>query len=270
MTGAALAAVANDNGRLSLGIRNNSSDLVAYSSKEGAHPPELVIDFGDGGPPPPPPPEPETVTYTPTNDAYVMQAKVNNIFGSKTTLSVQNAAKDMNTYVKFNVNALNGTLDSAVLRLYVTDPGPDGGGVYAVSPTYLGSNTQWLETGLKWSNASTIGGSPIATIGKAVKSKWVEVDVTSAVANGLANDNGRVESGPTQQFHQPGRLQQQGRGKPAGAGDYDEVARSNLPQVCGFPLAQGSRARHSLKCLARFLLKSAAEQGLIFLKRGGL
>ena len=227
VTGPALAAMANDNGRLSLGIHNNSNDLVAYSSKEGAHPPELVLDFGDGGPPPPPPPEPETVTYTPTNDAYVMQAKVNNIFGSKTTLSVQNAAKDMNTYVKFNVNTLDGTLDSAVLRLYVTDPGPDGGDVYAVSPTYLGTNTQWLETGLKWSNAPTIGGSPIATIGKAVKSKWVEVDVTSAVANGLANDNGRVKSGPTQQFHQPGRLQQQGRCAPAGAGDYDEVIGVN-------------------------------------------
>lgn len=43
VTGAVIAGVAADNGRVSFALRNNSTNLVVYSSKEGAHPPELVV-----------------------------------------------------------------------------------------------------------------------------------------------------------------------------------------------------------------------------------
>ncbi|MEZ4519264.1 MAG: DNRLRE domain-containing protein [Chloroflexota bacterium] len=193
VTDAALAAITGDNGRLSLGIHNNSGDMVTYSSKEGEHPPELVLDFGDGGtPPPPPPPEPETVTYAPTNDAFIMQSKPKNIFGGRSDLRVQNATKDIDSYIKFSLWDLEGTVEQATLRLYVTDPGPDGGSLYTVSPYYEGATDLWLETGLKWNNAPPISGQPLAALGKVVKNNWVEVDVTQAVIDGLVNDNGRV------------------------------------------------------------------------------
>ena len=46
VTPAVLAALA-DNGRVSLAIGNGARDVVAYSSKEGAHAPELVIFTGE-------------------------------------------------------------------------------------------------------------------------------------------------------------------------------------------------------------------------------
>ncbi len=134
---------------------------------------------------------PESHTFLPTNDAYVTQAKPQNVFGAKKVLQVKDAAKDVNSYVKFNVQSLSGTVQSATLRLYVTNPGPDGGAVYAVSPFYLNSSEFWLETALKWNNAPAIGGAPLDGVGNAAKGQWVELDVTAAVVAALG-DNGRV------------------------------------------------------------------------------
>ena len=189
VTQAVIDGLANDSGRVALGVRNNSTNQVAYSSKEGKHPPELVVVFGDGAPPPPPPP---STTFTPTNDAYVQQSLPTNVFGTKTTLRVRDAASDYNSYVKFNVQGLPGEVDQAILRLYVTDAGPDGGRVYGVSPTVPGTTTQWLETDLRWNNAPALSGSPIAALGAVSANAWVEVDVTAAVSAGVADDNGRV------------------------------------------------------------------------------
>jgi len=129
--------------------------------------------------------------YQPTNDAYVMASRPKSVFGAKPVLRVKDAAKDVNTYVKFNVSGLSGTVQSATLRLWVNDPGPDGGAVYAVSPFYAGTTELWVETGLRWNNAPTISGAPLDSVGNAVKGQWVELDVTSAVVAALG-DNGRV------------------------------------------------------------------------------
>jgi dipeptidyl aminopeptidase/acylaminoacyl peptidase len=129
--------------------------------------------------------------FTTTNDAYVVSSSPNGVFNRK-TLSVRDTTADMDAYVKYNVVGLSGTVQNATLRLYTKDPGPDGGQVYATSPFYQGTTTQWLETGLKWQNAPAISGPPVATIGKTVANRWVEVDVTQAVIDGIANQNGRV------------------------------------------------------------------------------
>jgi dipeptidyl aminopeptidase/acylaminoacyl peptidase len=134
----------------------------------------------------------EQSPFVPTNDAFVMQAHPRPQYGNRRDLRVRNAAKDLVSYVKFNVHTLEGTVEHATLRLYVTDPGPDGGMLYAVSPYYKNTTDLWLETGLKWNNAPTISSPPLATLGKVLKNRWVEVDVTQAVIDGLANDNGRV------------------------------------------------------------------------------
>lgn len=163
----------------------DSSTEMQYSSREGANPPQLIIEYLV------PPDEPETHTFTPTNDATTNQAMPNAIYGTKLVLQVKDAAKDMNTYLKFNAQGLTGTVQSATLRLFVKDPGPDGGKVYAVSPFYKNTTTFWLETGLKWNNAPPQAGAPLDSVGRAVKGQWVELDVTSAVVAAL-NDNGRV------------------------------------------------------------------------------
>ena len=132
----------------------------------------------------------DVTTFVPTNDAYVLSSQRNTVFNRRRLL-VRDAATDSNSYVKFNVSSLSGTLVRATLRLWVSDPGPDGGQVYAVSPFYKGTTTLWLETGLKWKNAPVIAGAPLDTAGKVYQGRWVTFDVTDAVAAGLSG-NGRV------------------------------------------------------------------------------
>ena len=155
--------------------------LVLLSSREGPNPPQLNIEYLV------PLDETTTTTFTPTNDATVSQAKPKLVSGAKLTLQVKDAAKDFNAFVKFNVTGLTGTVQSATLRLFVKDPGPDGGRVYATSPLYKNTTTQWLETGVNWNNAPLITGTPLDAAGKVVLGEWVELNVTSAVTG-----NGRV------------------------------------------------------------------------------
>ncbi len=133
-----------------------------------------------------------TITaYSPTNDSYVSQAEPKKVFGMQKVLQVKDAAKDVNSYVKFNVMGLSGEVKLAVLRLYVINPGPDGGRVHAVSPFYLNTSEFWLETALKWNNAPAIAGTALDAVGNAAKGQWVTLDVTAAVVAALG-DNGRV------------------------------------------------------------------------------
>jgi hypothetical protein len=161
---------------------------IAYASRETATPPRLILDYLII---PPSQPPTETHTFTPTNDAYAGQARAKAVYGARPVLQVKNAARDVNSYVKFSVNGLTGAVRSATLRLWVNNPGPDGGAVYAVSPFYADTTTQWLETGLTWGNAPAINGAPLDSAGKVSKGQWVELDVTNAVIAALGGD-GRV------------------------------------------------------------------------------
>lgn len=126
------------------------------------------------------------IVLTPAEDAYVSAAKPNNKFGSKTTLRVQDAAKDTMSYLKFIVAGIDGGVHSATLRLYVTNPSPDGGALYAVDNSYRASTIPWVESGLTWNNAPLITGAPLDSVAASARNQWVEWDVTAAVAgNGV-------------------------------------------------------------------------------------
>ncbi len=87
--------------------------------------------------------------YEPIADAYVDQAKTSTNYGTKPYLRVKNASKDLETYLKFDINDLPSCaeVDSSRLGLYATDPGPDGGKVF------FPSSNDWTETGITWNNA---------------------------------------------------------------------------------------------------------------------
>lgn len=165
-------------------VVGDSESPMSFSSKEGADAPQLVVDYLVMD-------EPITTTFLPTNDAYVMSNKKTAVF-DKPKLQVRDAAADSNSYLKFNVQGLNGAVTDATLRLWVLDGGPDGGKVYATSAFYKNTTTNWLETGLKWNNAPPIGGAPLGSIGAIVPGRWVEVDVTAAVIAAVTGSNGRV------------------------------------------------------------------------------
>ena len=77
---------------------------------------------------------------------------------------------------------LVGTVQSATLRLYVTDASDDGGSVYAVSNDYADNSAAWVESGLTWNNAPILPATPLDSVGSTTVGQWVEWDVTTAVS----------------------------------------------------------------------------------------
>jgi hypothetical protein len=84
------------------------------------------------------------------------------------------------------VAGLSGTLQSAKLRLHVSDASPDGGSVYVTSNNYKSSTTPWFEKDLNWNNAPDFSGAALSSTGAVIIGQWVEFDVTAAiVGNGV-------------------------------------------------------------------------------------
>ncbi len=136
-----------------------------------------------------PPPPTGSVTFVPQHDARVSSASVTTNYGSSDYLRLTSGV--WNSYLKFSVTGLSGTVKKARLRLYVTDASDRGGSVYKVANTYLNSSTGWVESGLTWKNAPPMA-TLLASVGAANLSTWVEFDVTAAVKG-----NGEVSFGLT-------------------------------------------------------------------------
>jgi hypothetical protein len=83
--------------------------------------------------------------------------------------------------LKFSVTGLVGPVQSAKVRLFVTDGSPSGGSIFAVSNNLAGSTTAWTEQNLNWSNAPPISGNPLSTLGSVANGTWVEFDVAAAI-----------------------------------------------------------------------------------------
>lgn len=117
-------------------------------------------------------------TFVPIHDVQERIGYTNN-YGALATVRVRQA--EYNSFLKFDVTGISGTVTHAKVRLYVTDPSDVGGSIYAVSNTYKNTNNPWLESGLNGSNAPTIGGSPLASLGAVAINTWAEWNVTAAV-----------------------------------------------------------------------------------------
>ncbi|NNL67796.1 MAG: DNRLRE domain-containing protein, partial [Myxococcales bacterium] len=65
----------------------------------------------------------------------------------------------------------------ATLRLFVTDPSPDGGSVRVVSD-------DWVEGLITFNNAPPIAGPILASAGPVTAGQWVELDVSAAALSG--------------------------------------------------------------------------------------
>ena len=128
-----------------------------------------------------------TFVKEPANDAYVVSSSKNKTY-NRPFLQVVNAQADRIAYLKFSVQDIAAPVASASLHLYVTNDSPDGGSVYVTPPIYAGSTTQWLETGLTWNNAPAIVGAPLVQWGRVRVGRWVDVDVTAAVAAAQVGD----------------------------------------------------------------------------------
>jgi len=122
-----------------------------------------------------------TIILNPTDDAYVRSDQTSSNFGTATTLRMKQSSPIYNSYLKFVVSTVNGTVQSAKLRMKVTVASSSGGSVYTVSNNQKGNSTPWTQSNLKYSNAPSISGAPLSTVGSVTVNQMVEFDVTSAV-----------------------------------------------------------------------------------------
>jgi hypothetical protein len=162
------------NGALSLRVSSTSSNGADYTSRQGtgANVPQLVVTFGDGGGGGG---GGTQLSFSPTDDASIIQGSASTNFGSATTLQTDGSpVKDF--LMKFDVTGVGtSTVTSATLRLFVVDSSSAGG---VVRPT---SSTAWDEGSVTWSTAPPAASSPTATIGSVSSGTWITVDVTAFV-----------------------------------------------------------------------------------------
>ncbi len=128
---------------------------------------------------PTPAPPGEQHLFTPEADALVYANAPNSNYGTQPILQVQNAPGILNSYLRFNVQNLNGPVSSATLRLYPLDTNSQGLAVHAVE------NNSWNEQTITYGNAPLIG-NLINSSGAVNSGQWVEINVTPYVGgNGL-------------------------------------------------------------------------------------
>lgn len=114
----------------------------------------------------------------PTADAYVDEAKKTTNFGSAPILRVKNSSKDMNAYLKYEVDGFESDpgqcyrFYDTFLVNHVKEPSVDGGSVYSVS-------NSWTESGINWNNAPAITGSPLGNAGEVSdeSTEWTHIGV---------------------------------------------------------------------------------------------
>jgi hypothetical protein len=215
-----VTAYVTGNGSYSFVFLPDSSNGVTFSAREGSSPPQLVLIFTSGptptptntptpgptatptntptpgpSPTPVPPtntPVPPTNTPTPTNtpvgtgltfgavaDARVLQSNPDTNYGTLGRLDVDSPGEE--SYIRFTVTGVTGAVQSATLRVFVTNGSTNGPGVY-------GSDNSWTETGLTWSNRPGPTTGVIGNVGLVGANAWTEYNVTALVSgNGTYN-----------------------------------------------------------------------------------
>lgn len=190
----------------------DSSNRTDASSREGANPPQLVIDSGgscvptscvtrgancgsidDGcggslscGTCTAPATcggggvdnvcgaaAPQNLTFLPAGDATVRSTRPTTNYGSSSTVMADTSPLS-HGYLKFSVTGLTGTIQSATLRLFVTDPSSNGPALYSTAST-------WTESTITWDSRPAPTGTALGNLGAVSKHTWVEYDVTAII-----------------------------------------------------------------------------------------
>lgn len=124
--------------------------------------------------------EPITFTFIPAADSYVNSGSPTTNYGTATTFRVD-GSPILNSYLRFNVQGLNGTIRKATLRIFANSASNSSLVASGVS------NNTWTETTINYNNAPALG-SPIGSSSPIAAGAWVSIDVTSYVAgNGAYN-----------------------------------------------------------------------------------
>jgi hypothetical protein len=135
-----------------------------------------------GGTVPPVPtsvPSTNTVTLMAEADSYVRSDQRNGNFGKSLRLRTDGSPV-VRSYLRFNVQGLEGPVANATLYVYANSGSSTGYQVGGVS------DNRWTEARLTYKNAPAVG-SPVGSSGAIEPNTWTRVDVTA-----LVGDNGTL------------------------------------------------------------------------------
>ncbi len=157
-----------EGGTVSLALMPSHADGHDMSSREGANPPQLVVEY-EGG-------ECDVALgcHEVAADSYVNRASADRNYGSDETLLVDEAPETYRTFLRFELP--EGPVRRATLRLFTTNPSPDG-------PQIVRASDDWDERGITWNRQPSTSGGAIARTGR-VDVGWVDIDVSSGVTEG--------------------------------------------------------------------------------------
>jgi hypothetical protein len=122
-----------------------------------------------------------TTTFSPQADATVNASVPGTNFGSDAKLRID-TSPTVQSYLRFSLSGLSGTVTRAVLRIAATSGG-SGYEVHALNPP-----GGWTESALTYSTAPPLASAAIATAPSFALGDWAAADVTS-----LVSGNGAVE-----------------------------------------------------------------------------
>jgi PKD repeat protein len=128
-----------------------------------------------------PAPGGSSIIVDPVADAQVYSSSPNKNYGGLATVRTREGSGTTDTYrtfIKFDVAGTGGSVAGLKLRLFVTDPSPNVQGVYAVP------DTTWTESGLKWSNAPPIVGSPLVSSPAPSTNAYVDLSLPATAVPG--------------------------------------------------------------------------------------
>ncbi|MFQ5651655.1 MAG: tandem-95 repeat protein, partial [bacterium] len=160
----------------------SGSDAFTYEVKDNngatSNVATATIMEEGGGPPL------NTFTFHPTDDGQVKLTEPGKNYGSKGTMKVKQGKFE--SYMKFDVSGLTGSVLSARLRLSVRDDGQNGGSLYLVGNTYSGSSASWDESGLTAGNAPQVASGVLQELGAVRLGDIIDLDVTAVIqGNGI-------------------------------------------------------------------------------------
>ncbi len=168
-------------GPASVALRQpNDERYASFDSREAdENPPSLRVTTS----------RPDTTALTPTADTFVRNGSYSSDnYGSWSSLVVKNASTGYSRqgYLTFDLSALSGSVDEAVLYLYgaVTD---DSGGDAVDCAINAVDDDSWTEDGLTWDTKPEVG-SALGSVTVTRTPQWWTVDVTKFVRSEAGGD----------------------------------------------------------------------------------
>jgi hypothetical protein len=114
------------------------------------------------------------LVFPPEADARVVEASPTTNYRVSYLRTDGGSDPDVESYLRFTVSGVSGTVQAATLRIYAYSGTANG-------PAVFTSDAGWTESALTWSNRPPRSGAGIADKGSIPANSWVEFDVTSLV-----------------------------------------------------------------------------------------